>query len=148
MEKTYEIRSEYHHLKQRRIDLAIYRPITSSERAEIAVLALHNSNYMSFPPAVELAKKGFLTAGAFLPPQHKDVEEWLADFKALVEYMRHQPGGKETGAHGPLPGWLYDQLLPVYRREWLRPLFESGSNHSLPGSGRAASGRWTDAAGR
>ena len=80
MEKIYEIRSEFHHLNQRRIDLAIYRPVEPSERSEIAVLALHNSNYMSFPPAVELAKRGFLTAGAFLPPQHKDVQDWLGDF--------------------------------------------------------------------
>ena len=104
MEKLFEIRSEFHHLNQRRIDLAVYRPIEPSERTQIAVLALHNSNYMSFPPAVELAKRGFLTAGAFLPPQHKDVEEWLADFKVLVEYMRHQPGVKKLVLMGHSQG--------------------------------------------
>ena len=104
MEKIYEIRSEFHHLNQRRIDLAIYRPVEPSERSEIAVLALHNSNYMSFPPAVELAKRGFLTAGAFLPPQHKDVQDWLGDFKALVEYMRRQPGVKKLVLMGHSQG--------------------------------------------
>ena len=88
-EKIYEIKSEFYRL-DRRIPIAVYRPSEPSERSQIAVLAMHGADYLSFEPVMELAKHGFTTAGA--NPQSSSIKDRMLDVKAAVDFMRQYPG--------------------------------------------------------
>lgn len=88
-EKIYEIVTEFHRLP-RRVPLALYKPAEKTERSKIAVLAMHGGDYMSFPPMIELAKRGFITAGA--NPGRGDFASRMLDVKAAVDFMKNYPG--------------------------------------------------------
>lgn len=87
--KLYDIISEFHRLP-RRVPLALYKPSKQTEYSKIAVLAMHGGDYMSFPPIIELAKRGFIAAGA--NPGRGGIDSRMLDVKAAVEFMKNYPG--------------------------------------------------------
>lgn len=89
-EKLYTIRSEFYRLN-RGVPMAVYQPAEKSERSKIAVLAMHSdADYLSFEPAIELAKRGFLTAGA--NPESRSVKGKLLDIQAALVFLKQYPG--------------------------------------------------------
>lgn len=91
-EKTYETRSEFYRLN-RGVPLALYQPVEENEKKQIAVLAMHDADYLSFDPIIELAKHGYIAAGANL--RSRDVKGRMLDVKAAVEFLKSYPGVKK-----------------------------------------------------
>ena len=89
-EKIYEITNEFHRL-DRRVPLTLYRPEEKSPREKVAILAMHGMDFLSFAPMVELAKHGFVSAGAN-PVNTANDRERLLDDKTAVDVMRSYPG--------------------------------------------------------
>ncbi|MCC8102956.1 MAG: alpha/beta hydrolase [Clostridiales bacterium] len=101
-EKIYETRSEFYRL-DRRVPLALYRPVEATERSEVAVLAMHGGDYLSFAPLPELAKRGYIAAGANPnnhekpdTPSYAGLQNRLLDLKTAVEFMKCYPGVKKV----------------------------------------------------
>lgn len=97
MRELFETRSEYYK-NSRRVPIAVYQPKVKNENSRIAVLAMHGGDYMAFPPMVELAKRGFITAGAnpnggggMMGPR---ADHWtrMQDVGSVVEFMKNYPG--------------------------------------------------------
>ncbi len=92
MEKLYEYTSEFYRLPGH-VPLALYKPKEKSPNSRVAILAMHRGDYLSFPILKELAKHGFVAAGA--NPSRRDAEGWLLNYKTAVEFMRSYPGVKK-----------------------------------------------------
>jgi hypothetical protein len=91
-EKLCKITSEFHRL-DRDVPLTIHQPENSADRSDVAVLAMHGGDYLSFNLGMEIAKHGFIAAGA--NPMHSDTKGFLLDFKAGVDFMKNYPGVKK-----------------------------------------------------
>lgn len=106
-EKLYEIRNEFHRFGGDRCGnngtgMTIYFPTEKTERSEVAVMAMHSSDYMAFFPMVEMAKRGFIAAG--VAPRRRDVQGWLMECKTCVDYLKSIPGVKKVVLMGHSQG--------------------------------------------
>ena len=93
--KIYEIRSEFHRT-DRRAPVALYQPKEDSPNKQIAIIAMHGMDYMSFPPVIELAKRGFITVGSNPAFFSKDTRSKLLDVKSVVDFVKAYPGVKKV----------------------------------------------------
>ena len=100
-EKIYEITTEFHRL-DRRVPLALYKPTVPTERSQIAVLAMHGGDYMSFQPMIEMAKRGYIAAGA--NPNARGKFDWLKSYCACVNFLKNYPGVKKVVLMGHSQG--------------------------------------------
>ena len=101
-EKLYEIRSEFKSFNgdgcgNNGTQMAVYYPLEKTERTKIAVLAMHQSNYMGFSPMVEMAKRGFIAAGIGLKNRSRKVRDanpkyWLEECSVCIDYLKSIPG--------------------------------------------------------
>ena len=101
--ETYEIRSEFHHLAERNLLMALYQPVKKTERSQIAVIQIHSGQYvMSFPPLVNLARHGYTVIG--VPLGQKNTKDRMLDMKAVVTFARRYPGIKKVVFFGHSQG--------------------------------------------
>lgn len=107
MEKLYEIRNEFFSFHTDRCGnngtgLTIYYPKEKTQRSEIAVIAMHATDYMGFSPMVEMAKRGFIAAG--VAPRRRDVGGWLLECKTCVDFVKKHTGVKKVVLMGHSQG--------------------------------------------
>ncbi len=100
-EKKYEIAAEFHRLSHR-MPLALYKPTERSPRSEVAVFAMHMGDYMSFGPMMEMAKRGYLAAGAM--PAGRDVKGLMESVNIAVNFLKSIPGVKKVVLMGHSQG--------------------------------------------
>ena len=93
--KIYEIRSEFYRT-DRRAPLALYQPKEDSPNKQIAVIAMHGMDYMSFPPVIELAKRGFIAIGSNPAFFSRDIRSKMLDVKSVVDFVKAYPGVKKV----------------------------------------------------
>jgi len=106
-QKLYEIRNEFHRFFGDKYGnggtgLTVYFPAEKTERSGIAVMAMHSSDYMGIFPMVELARRGFITAG--VAPRSRNIEVWTQDAKKCAEFLRNIPGVKKLVLMGHSQG--------------------------------------------
>ena len=89
--KRYQITATYHRLPDR-TPLVLYSPSELTERAHIAILAMHFGDYHAFPPMVEMAKRGFFSAGANPVSWGSRPWSWIQNYASAVRFLKALPG--------------------------------------------------------
>lgn len=73
----------------------LYEPVEPCEKSEIAIINVHSdSDYLDFPIAAEMAKRGYRSFGGQV--SGNTLDEKLLDIKRIVEFLRSIPGVKKV----------------------------------------------------
>lgn len=88
--ENYGVVSEFHRI-DRNVPLALYKPDKKADNSKIAILAMHpEADYLSFDLCIELAKRGFIAAGANCG--RGGLNNKLMSIKYAVDFLRKYPG--------------------------------------------------------
>lgn len=107
--KQYPIKNTFYRLP-RNVPAVIYEPTVSCKNSSIGIAVMHGSDYLSFAPAVELAKRGFCCMVS--NPAHDTYPEQLLDFQEVVKFLKNYPGIKKVVLLGHSRG---SSLLSAYQ---------------------------------
>lgn len=90
--ERFNISSEFYRVG-RDMPLVLYKPDKENANSKIGILAMHpDADYLSFAPCIELAKRGFIAAGA--NAGRGGLSDKLRSVKQAVEFMRQYTGIK------------------------------------------------------
>lgn len=90
----------------------LYEPVELCEKSEIAIINVHSaSDYLDFPIAAELAKRGYRSFGGQV--FGKTLDEKMLDIKRIVEFLRAIPGVKKVVLMGHSGGAT---LMTAYQK--------------------------------
>lgn len=89
---SFNITGEFHRIG-RDLPLVLYKPDKESANSKIGILAMHpDADYLSFPLCIELAKRGFIAAGA--NTGRGGLGDKLRTVKQAVEFMKQYTGAE------------------------------------------------------
>ncbi len=90
--KYYEVKRVFQHVN-RRMQTMLYTPEGESPYVNVGVLIIHSdSDYLDFPAAWELAKRGYRVLCANVVNRLKPLDEKIEDVKSAFAYLKAQPG--------------------------------------------------------
>lgn len=93
LNKRYEIKQTFYRL-DRKIPSVLYEPVRPDERAQIAVVIMHGTDFLTYPMMPELARHGFLALAA--NPSHSSYPEQMLDLQVAIAFMYQYPGVKKV----------------------------------------------------
>ncbi len=104
-EQYYPIKSTYTRIEKKGswqgIPGMLYEPVEPGEEGQIAIIVMHSDvDYLAFPAASELAKRGYRVLGAAVSDHDNPLDEKMLDVKAASDFLRQIPGVRKVIALG------------------------------------------------
>ena len=94
----------------RDVPAVLYEPTERTAHSKIAIAIMHGFDYLSFAPAIELAKHGFLCLVS--NPRNSEYPQQILDFQEVVQFLKKYPGVEKVILLGHSRG---SSLLSAYQ---------------------------------